>query len=148
MVVALLYRSEDNKNWIQVDLLTPKVVSGVMTQGSPREERWVTNYAISYSIHGYTFVPLTDSDSKPIVFNGNTDQNTVERNTFPSEILARYVRIIPLEWSPAGAGIRFNLIGCSGSSTSTPSPTPSVTPGPTTPPVVTLEPSKSNLSIF
>ena len=121
--------------------MTPKVVSGVMTQGSPREERWVTKYGVSYSIHGYAFTPVTGADGKPMIFNGNTDQNKVQKNQFPSDITAQYIRITPVESSPAGPGMRFNLIGCSGTQ-STVSPVPSVTPTPPTIPVSTIEPGK------
>ncbi|KAK3108253.1 hypothetical protein FSP39_004202 [Pinctada imbricata] len=136
---AWIPRGNDGKDWIEVDLLTPKVVSGVMTQGSPREERWVTKYGVSYSIHGYAFSPVIGADGKPVIFNGNTDQNKVQKNQFPSEITARYIRITPVESSPAGPGMRFNLIGCSGTQ-STASPTLSVTPTPPTIPVSTVEP--------
>ena len=45
--------------WLQVDLKTPKLISGVVTQGSPDMPRWVAAYTLSYSLDGVNFTPYT-----------------------------------------------------------------------------------------
>ena len=134
-------RDNADKNWIQVDLGSPQTLSGILTQGSPREERWLTNFAVSYSLDGREFSLVKGDDGKAAMFIGNVDQNSVVKNMFASQILARYVRIVVIESSPGGSGLRFNLLGCSLESIKTTTegvPIPTVTPRP----VSTIEPSK------
>ncbi|XP_025095226.1 lactadherin-like [Pomacea canaliculata] len=104
----------ENTPWIQVDLRSLKLISGVMTQGSPDTDRWTTSYTISYSIDGNTFTQYTSQpgDSTPYIFTGNTDRNTPVRNLFNRDVLARYVRLYPISSSPLGYGLRFDLLGC------------------------------------
>ena len=45
--------------WLQVDLKTPKLISGVVTQGSPDMPRWVAAYTVAYSLDGVNFTPYT-----------------------------------------------------------------------------------------
>lgn len=124
-----------------MDLGLPQTISGILTQGSPREERWVTNFAVSYSLDGRNFFVVKEADGKAAMFIGNVDQKSVVKNMFDSQILARYVRVVVIEAGSGGSGLRFNLLGCSSETTKT---SPQVTPIPTaTPrPVSTIEPSK------
>jgi len=52
----------------------------------------VTSYNASFSVDGHT---LTSS----VVFNGNSDQNTIVTNQVSPAVSARYVRIYPLKYS-------------------------------------------------
>jgi len=44
-------------------------------------------------------------------FTGNQDRNGQKKNTFPEAIIARYLRIHPLEWEYF-AGLRLEVLGC------------------------------------
>ncbi|XP_041367296.1 uncharacterized protein LOC121381939 [Gigantopelta aegis] len=103
-----------NKQWIQVDLLKPKLISGVITQGSPVGPRWVTQYTVFTSLDGKTFTPYTGlpGQTLPKQFVANADQNSPHRELFNREIVARFVRILPVSWAPAGIALRFNVLGC------------------------------------
>uniref|UniRef100_A0A2C9M9G4 Hemocytin n=1 Tax=Biomphalaria glabrata TaxID=6526 RepID=A0A2C9M9G4_BIOGL len=143
----------DNFPWHQVDFKTPQNLSGVITQGSPDSERWVSSFTVSTSMDGLTFFPVQNQDGHDIVFSGNQDKNTLKRNYFPHIIVARFVRIQPLSWAPNGPGLRLNYIGCFSSLVPTERPpletlttqTPPVVVGPTTvtptpPPLITPTP--------
>ncbi|GFN75363.1 sco-spondin [Plakobranchus ocellatus] len=135
--------------WHQVDFLVPVELSGILTQGSPRSDRWVSTFTVSTSQDGYTYYPVRDSQGRILIYSGNSDRDSVTRNYFPHVIEARYVRLIPLTWGPDGFGLRLNYIGCfAASSTPRPTvpffqptgiPTPAPRPGPSG--VPTLEPT-------
>lgn len=45
------------------------------------------------------------------IFTGNSDQDSVVTNMLPCPILARCIRINPLDWKDH-ASLRFDLLGC------------------------------------
>ncbi|GFO29292.1 neuropilin-2, partial [Plakobranchus ocellatus] len=101
-------------SWIMLDLNRPTLVSGVITQGSPDSGRHVKEYQVSVSLDGKDFMVYSDipAGKTPRTFSGNSDQATPVRNLFNRDLLARYIRIVPVTWSSEGAGLRFNVIGC------------------------------------
>ncbi len=54
---------------IQVDLQRKIVVSGIMTQGDPVEDDWVTEFTIWHSDDCETFSQLENSDGNVAVRN-------------------------------------------------------------------------------
>ena len=107
----VLFRVNDTKPWIIVDLKQPKVISGIMTQGSAKEEKWITKYMISYSMDGFTYTSFSPR-GKPMMFEGNHDKNTIVKHVLPLGITARFIKIHPVTGGPNGMGLRFNLLGC------------------------------------
>ncbi|KAL3831915.1 hypothetical protein ACJMK2_023609 [Sinanodonta woodiana] len=120
------------KPWIQVDLLQPRNISGIFTQGSPTDDKWITKFYISTSMDGFSFTPYSEViGGVAYIFTGNSDRNTVVQNLFNRNVQARHVRIIAVEGAPHGIALRFNLIGCySATPTAVPSVGPKVTPTP------------------
>ncbi|WAR09825.1 MFGM-like protein [Mya arenaria] len=123
----------DSSPWIQVNFENTKLLSGILTQGENGGQRWVTKYTVDFSMDGKTFYPYTLllGDSKPVVFSGNNDSNSLVRQLFNRNVTAQYIRIHPQEWHGNSAAIRFNIIGCNPDSPQTPTvttPSPSVTP--------------------
>lgn len=103
------------RSWLQVDFLEPHVITGVLTQGLPDADKWVTQYALSFSLDGLTFTPYSDKPNGPArLFRGNTDRDSIVKHMLGKSVEARYVRIIVIESSLQGTGLRFNLIGCFG----------------------------------
>lgn len=45
------------------------------------------------------------------IFEGNTHYDTPELRHF-DEVVAQYVRLYPERWSPAGIGMRAEILGC------------------------------------
>ena len=110
----------DGNQWIMVDLTTPHQIDGILSQGHPLDNKWVTKFSIEYSTDGIHFKPYLVSGVQK-VFGGNSDKNSIVKNVFSHQISARYVKIIPVEWAPAGIALRFDILGCY-------SPTPTVQP--------------------
>ena len=113
IIQCCFYSSNTGKQWIEVDFQTPKILSGILTQGVSGTERWASSFYISTSIDGLTFVPYAETvGGQPKVFEGNSDPNSIVRNMLDRNIEARFVRITIIEGGPGGKGLRFNLIGC------------------------------------
>lgn len=45
------------------------------------------------------------------IFEGNTHYDTPELRHF-EEIVSQYIRLYPERWSPAGIGMRVEILGC------------------------------------
>lgn len=45
------------------------------------------------------------------IFEGNTHYDTPELRHF-EETVAQYIRLFPERWSPAGIGMRVEILGC------------------------------------
>uniref|UniRef100_A0A9J8DMC9 Neuropilin n=1 Tax=Cyprinus carpio carpio TaxID=630221 RepID=A0A9J8DMC9_CYPCA len=116
------------EEWLQVDLGTPKTVRGVITQGarsgeggtSSENRAFVRKYRLAHSLNGKDWNFVMDSKtSMPKLFEGNTHYDTPELRRF-EELAAQFIRIYPERWSPAGIGMRMEVLGCNLPETSTP----------------------------
>ncbi|XP_029941796.1 neuropilin-2-like isoform X1 [Salarias fasciatus] len=139
------------EEWLQVDLGVPKTVRGVITQGArggdagggaaTENRAFVRKYKVAYSVNGKEWNFIMDvKTSLPKIFEGNTHYDTPELRHF-EETVAQYVRLYPERWSPAGIGMRVEILGCDLPETTTPADTATPTPPPdvqtTTAPVTT-----------
>ncbi|XP_078482428.1 lactadherin-like [Ciona intestinalis] len=100
-------------NWIQVDLQSPTVLTGVVTQGRPGGQymQWVTSYKIAYGINQTSFQTIQNSDGNDLIFQGNRDINTKVTNMFPAPIIGRYVRLMHITYH-GWATIRLEYLTC------------------------------------
>ena len=129
----------------------PKLLSGVVTQGSPDGSRWVKTFNLYYSVDGVNFIPYTlyPGETTPYLFTANTDGTSPVRNLLNREIIAQYLKIVPVDASPNGIGLRFDVLGCKPELPPpdlitppplilgpTPSPGTGPTPVPTVPPTI------------
>uniref|UniRef100_A0A8B9L005 Neuropilin 2a n=1 Tax=Astyanax mexicanus TaxID=7994 RepID=A0A8B9L005_ASTMX len=127
--------SEDsNKEYIQVDLHFLKVLTGIATQGAISKETqksyYVTTFKLEVSTNGEDWMiyrhgknhKVRDANLKSLgrsdIFEGNSHYDTPELRRF-EEIPAQFIRIYPERWSPAGIGMRMEVLGCSLPETST-----------------------------
>jgi hypothetical protein len=120
--------------WVQVDLGTEKRVAAVITQGRGDADEWVTLYRVEHSLNGVHYFTLgeyianwtlyangttatnvptvnaTNADASPLsrTFAANSDRNTMVRNPWHTNTVARYVRVFPLAWHTAPA-LRFDV---------------------------------------
>ncbi|XP_048584992.1 lactadherin isoform X2 [Nematostella vectensis] len=81
--------------YLQVDLLSVKTITGVATQGYPYTDFWVTRYGITYNIDGLTW------NIYPHEFTGNSDKDTVVSHDLPIIIEARLIRFVVKAWYEA-----------------------------------------------
>ncbi|XP_072016914.1 uncharacterized protein [Amphiura filiformis] len=106
--------TNDLNPWIQVNLGATMWVSGVMIQGRNSEIviQMVTQFKVAYNIYGSEWKHVTTVDNEDdLIFEGNTDRDTIETRLFPSPIRATVIRILPIMWVDY-ASMRFDLIGC------------------------------------
>ena len=54
----------DQHQWLQIDLLRQVLVSGVVLQGSPDIEAWVTTYHVEYSLDGFSWDLVNDENTQ------------------------------------------------------------------------------------
>ncbi|CAJ1070748.1 macrophage mannose receptor 1 [Xyrichtys novacula] len=95
-------------SWIQVNLGQPRKITGIVIQGCPQYDFWVTKFKIQHSMDASSW---TDYTADGASFPGATDRNTPETQLLGSPVSAQYVRILPLEFS-GQAGLRFDVLGC------------------------------------
>ncbi|VDD79184.1 unnamed protein product [Mesocestoides corti] len=110
---AWVARNNDDKQWIQVDLLNRTVITSVATQGRQGAREWVQDYYIYYSDMDVPvqWTVVKDSLGEPQLFDGNTDDNSVKTVVFSHPIVARYIRLNPQRWHGLIA-LRMELFGC------------------------------------
>ncbi|XP_052247386.1 lactadherin-like isoform X2 [Dreissena polymorpha] len=102
----------DSEHYIQVNLLAPYDVTGVVTQGRADRQEWTATFEILYSTDGIHFLPVPDTarGGGARRFDGNADQDTLVTNLFPS-VTAKWIRIHPVAWMGSIA-LRFDVLGC------------------------------------
>ncbi|XP_050388408.1 lactadherin [Patella vulgata] len=112
MVGAWIPRFKDDQQWIQIDLLHPKNITGIVTQGRPGHNQWVKSYIVRTSLDGVNFIPITDfGKTTPLIFAGNIDHETPKTQIFGQKISARFVRVYPVTFETSIA-LRLELLGC------------------------------------
>ncbi|XP_071956583.1 uncharacterized protein [Antedon mediterranea] len=104
--------NSSSQEWIQADLGAEKLVTGTILQGCDNME-WVTSYHVNHSSDGVHFeYAMNERNAKlSILFDGNVDRNTPVTNLFYYSVVARFIRIIAVDWQTQVC-IRFELIGC------------------------------------
>uniref|UniRef100_UPI00398E90C2 neuropilin-1a isoform X2 n=1 Tax=Pristiophorus japonicus TaxID=55135 RepID=UPI00398E90C2 len=103
-----------NNEWIQIDLGVEKEVRSLILQGAKQRENkvFMRKFKLGYSTNGSDWKLVTNpGSSKPKTFEGNTNYDTPEIRKF-EPLLTRYIRIYPERASPAGLGLRMELLGC------------------------------------
>uniref|UniRef100_A0A8C5MB40 Contactin associated protein 2 n=1 Tax=Leptobrachium leishanense TaxID=445787 RepID=A0A8C5MB40_9ANUR len=103
----------DHYQWLQVDFGNRKQIRSIATQGRYSSSDWVSQYRMLYSDTGRNWKPY-HQDGNIWAFPGNVNSDTVVRHDLQHPVIARYVRIVPLDWNGEGQiGLRIELYGCS-----------------------------------
>uniref|UniRef100_A0A3B4FHB6 Neuropilin n=1 Tax=Pundamilia nyererei TaxID=303518 RepID=A0A3B4FHB6_9CICH len=100
--------------WLQVDLGEEKLVRGMIIQGGKHRENkvFMKKFRLGYSNNGSDWRMVLDtSGNRPKIFEGNSNYDTPELRTV-EPLLTRFVRIYPERATPAGMGLRLELLGC------------------------------------
>ncbi|XP_073794420.1 retinoschisin 1b isoform X1 [Danio rerio] len=109
---AWLSKAQDSSQWLQVDLLQVRVVSGILSQGRCDADEWITKYSLQYrSEEHLNWVYYKDQTGNNRVFYGNTDRSSTVQNLLRPPIVARYLRILPLGFHTRIA-LRMELLIC------------------------------------
>ncbi|XP_071371278.1 coagulation factor VIII [Centroberyx affinis] len=116
------WMARDKMSWIQVDLQKPTLLHGVQTQGvrASLRDNFITHFNISYSLDQETWTTYRGNRTRSTyIFNGNMDGSKVKDNRFSPPIVARYIRIHPVN-SVRNPALRLELLGCDLNSCSLP----------------------------
>ncbi|XP_018620650.1 lactadherin-like isoform X1 [Scleropages formosus] len=106
--------SNSRSEWLQVDLETPKRITGIITQGAKDfgVVQFVSAFKVAYSDDGRSWTVVKDQETKTDkVFQGNSDNNAHKKNVFEPAVYARFVRILPWTWHER-ITLRVELLGC------------------------------------
>ncbi|XP_029533300.2 EGF-like repeat and discoidin I-like domain-containing protein 3 isoform X1 [Oncorhynchus nerka] len=104
----------DQSQWLQVDMLLPTKITGIITQGAKDfgHVQFVGSYKVAYSNDGERWLVYQDEKQrKDKVFQGNFDNDTHRKNVIDPPIYARFVRILPWSWY-GRITLRAELLGC------------------------------------
>lgn len=102
----------DQMQYLQIGFEKPVPIYGIIMQGSPIFDQYVTSFKILHSYEGRAFHYLVDETTKPQIFNGPIDSRTPVKSMFKIPIEAKVLRIYPLTWH-GSISIRTELLGCS-----------------------------------
>lgn len=103
----------DVNQYIQVELKDPSLIRGIVTQGRHGCcKQWIKKYRVLYSLDCKNFTAVGDHNSTDAFFKGNSDEDTPETNMFECPVIAKCIRINPIEWNHH-ISMRFDLMGCS-----------------------------------
>ncbi|XP_005294581.2 coagulation factor V-like [Chrysemys picta bellii] len=107
-------KSNNNQQWLQIDLLKAKKITAITTQGckSMSTEQFVKTFAILYSDEGTEWKPyMDDSTSVGKVFVGNENSSGQVKHFLNPPIFSRFIRIVPKTWN-RNIALRVELFGC------------------------------------
>ncbi|XP_076471901.1 lactadherin-like isoform X2 [Babylonia areolata] len=107
-------KTDNDSQWLQMDVGPPTLVTGVVTKGrgDTRRKHWVERFKISYSNDTRVWYFYKDAHHlDPKLFGGNSDKDTERTHFLNSPFVARYVRFIPVEWRKK-ISMRVGLLGC------------------------------------
>ncbi|XP_061484280.1 coagulation factor V [Rhineura floridana] len=107
-------KSNNNHQWLQIDLLQTKKITGIITQGAKAmsSEMYVRTFSIHYSGDNSAWKSYRDdSTSMEKVFTGNINSGGQIKHYFNPPIFSRFLRVIPKTWNQSIA-LRIELFGC------------------------------------
>ncbi|XP_055783538.1 coagulation factor VIII-like isoform X2 [Salvelinus fontinalis] len=100
--------------WLQVDFLVMKRITGVVTQGawSILTQMMVTEFSVTISDEGHSWSNVVDEESqREKIFLGNSEPDEEMLNLFDPPLFARFIRIHPRGWVNDIA-LRLEFMGC------------------------------------
>ncbi|KAI1889757.1 hypothetical protein AGOR_G00166220 [Albula goreensis] len=106
--------SNNRSEWLQVDLESPKRITGIITQGAKDfgVVQFVSAFKVAYGDDGQSWTVFKDEKTKrDKIFQGNIDNNVHKKNVFDPPFYARFLRILPWEWHER-ITLRMELLGC------------------------------------
>ncbi|KAM3875665.1 contactin-associated protein-like 4 [Diretmus argenteus] len=104
--------SSDRYQWLEVDLERRTQITAVATQGRYGSSDWLTAYLLMFSDTGHNWRQYRQEGSIG-AFPGNSNADSVVQYKLQQSVIARYLRLIPLDWNPIGRiGLRLEIYGC------------------------------------
>uniref|UniRef100_A0A3Q1K2B8 Contactin associated protein like 3 n=1 Tax=Anabas testudineus TaxID=64144 RepID=A0A3Q1K2B8_ANATE len=98
--------------WLEVDLGERTKITAVATQGRYGSSDWLASYLLMFSDTGHNWKQYRQEDSIGF-FPGNSNADSVVQHKLQQPVIARFLRLIPLDWNPSGRiGLRLETYGC------------------------------------
>ncbi|XP_051513639.1 coagulation factor VIII-like [Myxocyprinus asiaticus] len=107
-------KTNNPHEWLQVDFMYMKRVTGVVTQGarSVLIQMMVTEFTVSISDDGHKWTSVKEQDTDQVkVFEGNREYDEEALNEFDPPLFTRFIRIHPKGWVNDIA-LRVEFLGC------------------------------------
>jgi len=101
-------KSSSRPHYLRIDLGREVNILSIATQGL--KDSWVRRFQLYYKKNTGIWHKIA-SNGKGIVFEGNSDANSIARNVFPEPVVGRYIGFSPLKWHKSIC-IRLELYGC------------------------------------
>ena len=95
--------------WIWAWFDATRVITAIRTQGAGVNGAYVKQYTIS--IYDDDWHSIKDDDGDDVVFNGNTNGNTIVTNLLPEPVEAIGVELYVFDYFSASA-LRWAVLGC------------------------------------
>ncbi|XP_073720146.1 SCO-spondin isoform X2 [Misgurnus anguillicaudatus] len=109
------HRISTHAPYLQIDLLRPYNITGVLTQGGGVFDTFVSSFYLQFSNDGHQWYMykefITDARPKAKVFLGNRDDRNVALSRLDRMVSARFVRVLPHDFQN-GIYLRVELMGC------------------------------------
>uniref|UniRef100_A0A3Q3GC27 Contactin-associated protein-like 4 n=1 Tax=Kryptolebias marmoratus TaxID=37003 RepID=A0A3Q3GC27_KRYMA len=87
-------------------------ITAAATQGRYGSSDWQTAYQLMFSDTGHNWKQYRQEGSKG-AFPGNSNADSVVQHKLQHLVIARFIRLIPLDWNPNGRiGLRLEVYGC------------------------------------
>ena len=98
---------EDTEQWIQADFCSPHRLYNVTTQGraDTHAEQWVERFTLNVSRDGVQWTSINGN------YLANIDQNTKAVRSLRGNVVARFIRLRPLQWHHH-ISMRWGVTGC------------------------------------
>ncbi|KAL9978631.1 hypothetical protein ACROYT_G016168 [Oculina patagonica] len=103
-------KTNDGKQWLQIDFGELVHVTEVATQGRQDADQWVTKYTLSYSVDGMHLAEYKEN-SVTWDFPANNDRNTVVKHLLVTAFNARLIRFHPKTYH-GHTSMRAEVYGC------------------------------------
>ncbi|XP_059200151.1 contactin-associated protein-like 4 [Centropristis striata] len=104
--------TSDRYQWLEVDLGERTKITAVATQGRYGSSDWLASYLLMFSDTGHNWKQYRQEDSIGS-FPGNSNADSVVQYKLQQPAIARFLRLIPLDWNPSGRiGLRLETYGC------------------------------------
>ncbi|XP_042285644.1 contactin-associated protein-like 4 [Thunnus maccoyii] len=104
--------TSDRYQWLEVDLGERTKITAVATQGRYGSSDWLSSYLLMFSDTGHNWKQYRQEDSIGS-FPGNSNADSVVQYKLQQPAIARFLRLIPLDWNPSGRiGLRLETYGC------------------------------------
>ncbi|XP_059200229.1 contactin-associated protein-like 4 isoform X2 [Centropristis striata] len=104
--------TSDRYQWLEVSLGERTKITAVATQGRYGSSDWLTSYLLMFSDTGHNWKQYRQEDSIGS-FPGNSNADSVVQYKLQQPAIARFLRLIPLDWNPSGRiGLRLETYGC------------------------------------